>query len=176
MKNLIYRIAISIFTISILIISSNLSSCKEDKNLADNKPEIIVFKGITLTDNQGWVIENDLSDWQLAESWNETENSLFAEKKTNFCDTANIGFKVVSYPNPCNDIFWLYISKPVETRFAFRLVDRNYNLLLSQDSVYSNGIAINVQRFNIKNDTVRLYYKFLGLDCELKGHGDIKID
>jgi hypothetical protein len=49
-------------------------------------------------------------------------------------------------------------------------------VLLSQDSVFSNGIAFDLNYLNIRNDTVRIYYKFLGQDCELKGHGDILIN
>jgi len=173
MKNLSNNSIKFLIASAICLIATFAVSCKDD---AAKNPESIVFKGIRVTDVNGKVYENDLTDWQLAETWNDTENSLFAEKRTNVCDTANIGYKVVSYPNPCNGIFNLYISKPIESRLAFRIVDRNYNVLLSQDSVYSNGIAINVQSFNIKNDTVRLYYKFLGTDCELKGHGDIKIE
>lgn len=160
------------FLSAVCILTVFAVSCKDD---VTKNPESIVFKGIRVTDVNGKVYENDPTDWLLAENWNETENSLFAEKRTNLCDTASIGYKVVSYPNPCNGIFNLYISKPIDSRFAFRIVDRNYNLLLSQDSVYSNGIAINVTKFNITNDTLRLYYKLFGLDCELKGHGDIKI-
>lgn len=158
-----------------VIICNFIISCEGD-DATDTKPNTIVFNGITMTDNNGWVIKNDPNDWKLAETWTEKENSLFVEKMTNTCNAENTDYKVVSYPNPCYSKFNLYISKPTDSRYAFRIVDRNYNVLLSQDSVFSSGLSINVQGFGITNDTVRIYYKILGPDCELKGHGDIKIE
>ena len=164
-------------TIFMVIISGMITSCEEDKDVANTINETIVFEGITVTDNNGWVIENDPDDWTLAENWSDKENSLFVGKNVSACDNANSEYLIhPAFLNPCINQFNLGFTKPANSRFAFRIVDRNYNVLLSQDSVFSNGIAINVQDFNITNDTVRLYYKFFGLDCELKGHGDIKIN
>ncbi len=166
----------SLSAISVLIVIILASSCERNNTVTKIKdPDVIIFKGITQTDNNGWVMTNDATDWVISELWNEKENSLFPESNVSSCDTSNDSFTVYSYPNPCYGVFSLIITKPAESRFAFRIVDRNYNVLLSLDSVYSNGLSIDVRGFNIVNDTVRMYYKFFNPDCELKGHGDIKI-
>jgi arginyl-tRNA--protein-N-Asp/Glu arginylyltransferase len=96
--------------------------------------------------------------------------------KVNTCNNENTDYIIhPSYLNHYSTKFNLGFTKPAGSRFAFRIVDRNYNVILSLDSVYSNGLLIDVQGFDITNDTVRMYYKFFGPDCELKGHGDIKI-
>ncbi len=170
------RLTIYLLFVILLPFSSAIVSCGGDNDTTDTTTDVIVFKGIRVTDTNGKVYENDLSDWTLTEAWTDKENSLFVEKKVNLCDTSNSIYGISSYPNPCNGNFNLHISKPIETRFAFRIVDRNFNVLLSQDSVFSNGIAFDLNYLNIRNDTVRIYYKFLGQDCELKGHGDILIN
>lgn len=177
MINPINKSIISLFVIFILIIIGVMTSCEEDNVIAVTKPDTIVFKGITVTDNNGWVIQNDPDDWTLTETWTEKENTLFVEKKMTLCDNGNSAYVIhPAYLNPCRNQFNLSFTKPAGSRFAFRIVDRNYNVLSSNDSISGNAVAINVQNFNVKNDTVRMYYKFLGPDCELKGHGDIKIE
>lgn len=169
------RIIVSLAFVTILIVSGFIISCEDDKNNTNPKSDAIVFEGITVTDSLGKVTKNDPTDWKLTDIWTDKEDSLFSEKKVNSCNTGDFSYSISPYPNPCGDRFNLHISKPAETRLAFRIVDRNYKVLLSLDSVFVNGLAIDVKDFNITNDTVRIYYKFLGLDCELKGHGDILI-
>jgi hypothetical protein len=153
MRNLSNKSARFLFVLAICVFTGLAVSCKG--NVAKPSDDI-VFRGIRVTDVNGRVYENDLTDWLLDENWNDKENSLFVEKMTNLCNTENIDYKVVTYPNPCNGIFNLYISKPIESRIAFRIVDRNYNVLFSQDLVFTNGTAINVYGFNIEDDTVRI--------------------
>jgi len=168
---------ISLLALFIFIISGVITSCEDDPVIADTPPKTIVFNGITITDNNGWVIQNDPDDWKLTESWTEKENSLFVEKNVNLCDNGNPDYAIhPSHLNSSSSQFNLNFTKPAGSRFAFRIVDRNYNVLLSNDSIFTNAIVFDVQSFNIKNDTVRMYYKYLGPDCELKGHGDIKIE
>ncbi len=150
-------------------------SCEWEK-VDNNADATITFNGITETTANGELISQDKSDWKLQDNWNDKENSLFIDKKENFCIVDNDNYSIISYPNPCNGIFKLYISKPDECRLGFRIVDRNFNVLFSKDSIFSNEMGINLNEFGISNDTVRMYYKFFGSDCELKGHGDIKIE
>ena len=83
---------------------------------------------------------------------------------------------IVAYPNPCKSIIRLDIAKPDSSRFAFRIVDKDFNVLVSHDSITAGAIAITLQEFNISNEIVRIYYKILKENCELRGHGDIKIE
>ena len=162
-----------IFIIS--IITFLIFSC-EKENVDNNKTDTILFNGITMTTVNGELISQDMSDWNIQESWTDKESSLFDEKKDNSCILENNNYSIISYPNPCEGIFYLHIAKPDESRLAFRIVDRNFNVLLSNDSIFSTSLAISLNDSGISNDTVRIYYKFLGSDCELKGHGDIKIE
>jgi hypothetical protein len=172
--NLIYKHMIR-RGIIISIITFLTFSC-EKENTDNNKMDTITFNGITKTTINGELISQDASDWKLQESWTDKETSLFIEKKDNSCIPENNNYSIISYPNPCDGIFNLHISKPDGCRLAFRIVDKNFNVLLSQDSVFSTSLGINLNDSGISNDTVRIYYKFFGSDCELKGHGDIKIE
>ena len=145
-------------------------SCEENNNPI---PEI-TFNGITKTNGVGQVLTQDASDWQFSDDWDDKEISLFAEHNNHLCNTHN--YSITAFPNPCIHRFQVYLSKQANQRFAYCLVDRYYNVLLYSDSTYSSSFYINVDEFNILNDTIRLYYKLIESDCELRGHGDILLE
>ncbi len=153
--------------LSLLIIS-----CEKGKN--DENQDNIVFGGITCTTYEGIIISKDTNDWKLNEFWNVNEVSLFVNQMENHCNNNDLEYSIIAYPNPCGGIFYLDISKPEESLFAFRIIDKEFNVLMSKDSIRTS-IAISLNDFGLMNDTVRIYYKFLGHECELNGHGDIKI-
>jgi len=161
---------IVLFIVTPLIIIS----CDKEKD--DNNIDEIVFSGITMRDNVGNTLSQDTNDWQLHDNWTDKENSLFFEKMNGICSTEDYDYYIISYPNPCSGMFFLHLSKPNYSRLAFRIVDKDFNILLSRDSITSTCIAINIGEFNVSNEIVRIYYKFFGQNCELKGHGDIKIE
>jgi hypothetical protein len=47
---------------------------------------------------------------------------------------------------------------------------------MSKDSIYDGSILIKTTNLEVTEDTVRMYYKLIKEDCELIGHGDIKIE
>jgi hypothetical protein len=161
------------FMIFLSIFSILAFSCKKENG---DKNQSFVFSGITSTNNTGEIISLDTNDWKTIETWTNNENSLFTEKKELWCISTTINYSIIAYPNPCNGIFNLHISMPDEARLAFRIVDKDFKVLVSRDSIFSTSMAINLSDLNISNDIVRIYYKFFGPDCELKGHGDIKIE
>ncbi|MFO7828938.1 MAG: hypothetical protein R6V23_09980 [Bacteroidales bacterium] len=154
--------------IIVLILIAFTNSCEKD---AENN----LFIGITETNEFGEIISNDETDWSLNESWNETENSLFSESFDNLCNTDDEYYLLTAYPNPCDAITTLKFTVPDDKRVAFRIVDNDYNILVSKDSANSD-IAINFDYLKVQNDILRVYYKIYGENCELKGHGDIKVN
>jgi hypothetical protein len=159
-----------IFFFLILIIMMN--SCKEkiDNPVAESK---IYFSGLTQTDNNGWPISIDSTDWTTNDTWVKKESDLFTNVYQSNC-TQSFANHIAQYPNPCNGIFTLSFSKPATTRIELRLVDKNFNPIYSNDSVLGNAVQFNAGAFGIK-DTVRLYYKFIENNCEFRGHGDILV-
>jgi hypothetical protein len=151
-----------------LIMSVFTSSCEKDT-------EENLFTGITESNEFGETISVDETDWNLTENWNETENSLFSESFDNLCSTDSEYYLLSAYPNPCDDIAMLKFIVPDDKRVAFRIVDKDYNILVSQDNA-SSDIAINFEYLKVQNDIVRVYYKIFGESCELNGHGDIKVN
>ncbi len=160
------------FLLPVLLIM--IVSCEKEKK-KDNSNEI-VFEGITMTDEFGNLINRDTTDWKFTDNWTDKESALFSEKRDNICSIENLNYSIVVFPNPCNSIIRLDISKPESSRFAFRIVDKDFNVLVSHDSIYWGAIGITLEEFNISNEIVRMYYKILGENCELRGHGDIKIE
>ena len=134
---------------------------------------IIYFNGITKTDINGAIISNDTTDWRMDDTWSMKESDLYSSVSQPMCSSQDSN-KIIAYPNPCNGIFALHIEKELTSRIELRLVDQDYNILISNDSILENNIQLNAGTFGIK-DTVRLYYKFVSDNCELKGHGDIII-
>jgi len=159
---------LSLFFVSIFF----FSSCDEETNSTD----VVIFKGITTTDFQGVVISADPDDWKLYEHWINKESALFNEKYVNVCDTINNQYAAISFPNPCNGAFILHFDKPDSCRLAYRLVDKNFKVLRTNDSVYADLLYINLLSDSLPAGIVRMYYKFYGQGCELRGHGDIQIE
>jgi hypothetical protein len=158
----------AVFLILILLISS----CKEK---ADNPPagSKIYFSGLTQTDYNGWPITVDSTDWKTGDTWVKQETDLFTTIYQTDC-TQGFDYIIRQYPNPCDGIFTLSFGKPVSTRLELRLVDKNFHLLFSNDSILGNAVQLDSKSFGIK-DTLRLYYKFIENNCEFKGHGDILV-
>lgn len=143
-------------------------SCEKDKS--DN-----IFTGITNTTNVGDIISSDDTDWNFNDSWNAKEASLFDLSYEQSCISDVADYSIIAFPNPCQNIVNIYFDLPMDNFISMRLVDENYKVLLSLDSLTS-GVAINLNSLAIENQMIRAYYKVYGLECELKGHGDIKIN
>jgi len=148
-------------------------SCNDD---GINPDDVIIFGGITERDEFGVVKSIDSTDWQLMDEWNDKEEALFDEAFEYNCNNAAFDYSVITYPNPCQDMVTLRISKPGDARFSFCIVDEDYNVLFSRDTMNTNSIFLNLENFSLPGDTVRVYYKFFKQDCELKGHGDVAIN
>jgi len=132
----------------------------------------IYFNGITNTDVNGFILSSDTTDWRTDDTWILKESDLFSLIQTKCSPPDNN--KIIAYPNPCNGIFALYIEKDPASRVELRLVDQDFNILISIDTILQNNVQLNAGTFGII-DTVRLYYKFVDGNCEWKGHGDIII-
>ncbi len=156
---------------SILLLALLLSNCKEE----DIQPiaEKIYFTGLTQTDNNGWPITFDSTDWKTNDTWVKQESDLFSNIYQSGCNQSYIN-QIIAYPNPCYGILSLAFDKKNFTRFEMRIVDENMKTLFSSDSITTKYIMINGMDYGIK-DTVRVYYKFIENNCEFRGHGDILI-
>ncbi|MHC1774907.1 MAG: hypothetical protein AB9834_05775 [Lentimicrobium sp.] len=160
------------FLLSILLFL--LVSCEKDKK--NGNSDEIAFEGISITDDYGNLIFQDTTDWKFTENWSETESSLFSEKRDKTCTPENYDCSIVIYPNPCNSVFRFDIAIPDSSRFAFRIVDKDFKVLVSHDSIPRGAIGVTLTDFNLSNEVVRMYYKVLADNCELRGHGDIQIE
>ncbi len=146
------------------------NSCK--KSFRNN-----LFSGITETNSIGEKITDDKTDWKFDDTWNISEQSLFSKSYNNLCSTDTGNYTAIAFPNPCNDIVRLHFSVPKDKQIAFRIVDNNYNILVSQDTVDTDtDIWVNIKQLNISNEIIRVYYKIFGENCELRGHGDIQVN
>lgn len=147
------------------------ASCTETE-MEEIKP---VFDGITETDLTGVVVNEDSNDWTFNANWSSAEENLFTEAADNVCSLENYLYKVVAYPNPCQDVCYLYINIPMEHRFIYRLVDNDFNVILSGETC-NPSLEINAAHLKKSGQVLRLYYKIINLDnCELRGYGDISL-
>ena len=156
----------------LLVILVGFATCKKN----DNESSQIQFNGITETDDNGNPVGTvDSTDWTVDKNWNDTEHGLFSKRFENCNITVNSTFN--AYPNPANDALTLTLSGINTQEFtetSFRIVDRNYNILGWWDTEqFALKYVINLAQWDLPDDTVRVYYKFYGENCELRGHGDI---
>jgi hypothetical protein len=157
----------SIVFLGILLVIFTLS-CKTQGPKID-------IKGITELDKFGALIgKADSSDWRTDDKWIESEKKLFSDSFSTKCPYPQ-KFSIMFYPNPCKNKSTLYAIKDSSVRLAIRLVDKNYNVIMANDSVFASAMTVDMSSFKT-NDTVRLYYKFITKDhCEFRGHGDILV-
>jgi hypothetical protein len=155
-KNKYIMARINIFTLIIL----TLLLCCEKNN---NKVSKIEFKNITYRDIYGAIAgQTDTTDWRFDDRWLSKENELFTSTLLiKSCDH-NDNFKIYAYPNPCEGIFNIHIEKDENSILLYRLVDSDFNIIISSDST----------------TIYRLYYQLLNInnECIYKGHGDIMIN
>ena len=139
------------------------------------KPESLKFTGITHTDKLGTIEgKPDTSDWRSDDIFTQRENALFNGPLTKACNPQKI--RIVFYPNPCRTKSTLFAFKDSTVRLAIRLVDKDLNVIMSNDSIMKAGLELNLSSYKT-DDTLRLYYKFISKDgCESNGHGDIYVN
>lgn len=176
MKKLISCIVLAL---SILVVGCK----KEDTNntTTGNTSQFPVFSGYTATDMNAVPMGSaDTTDWTHDNSWLTSEKNLFPQLQnmtSNFEPYASI-YMFPAFPNPISATTNFLLSKESDVRFSFRVVNKNFNVLLSQDSMYSSTFALNTAGLTSSTDTmVRIYYLFERNDsCLFKGHGDLKIN
>jgi hypothetical protein len=150
-----------------------LFSCHPEEKNISNDP--YVFSGISMKDESGQDLSIDTNDWKLMEFWDKRERALFGDRGILPCDTAQFYWAISAYPNPASAVLNLWVSKPDSAKYSYRLVDQNLRVILSKDSVSEKNISLNLTGLNASDSILRMYYIFIGDNCQLNGHGDIEI-
>ena len=167
------------FSLSLIFIFS----CDDDnmEPTPPPPPSVIQFGGVHLTDVNGNPIGGgDPTDWNLEDNWEDQVYTLFNDERNDLCPGATDYKAFSAYPNPAQrEIFVLYNLKD-SADLQLRVVDRDYQLLreININRVFGpgfNNAAIRLDDLNL-TDTVRFYYKLVGKNCELRGHGDVIIE
>lgn len=136
-------------------------------------PRKIYFTGITESNDVGIITKRDTTDWRFDDKWVEQEEKLFPTTGEQSCTQAH-AHNIFAFPNPTTGLMKLHIAKRQATRVELRLVDQDFKVIFSRDSVL-NGINIFDITATAPKDTVRLYYKFTDGSCVYRGHGDILV-
>lgn len=154
------------------IILSLIISCNKDQTQNNTSSDQIIFNGYSNIDENGVIITNDTSDWNANDSWNTNELNIFGINSSyKLCTSTQLTTPMIAYPIPNNGVFNLHATLENGSRLAVRIVDKNYKVLLSNDSLYGTA-AFDIKGL-ISNDTARIYYRIINKYCELHGHGDI---
>ncbi len=157
------------YLIPIFFVFLLFSACKK----ATEENPVIVFEGFTLRDIYGGLISEDVTDWRYEDSWTSLEHSLFNDIQKPLCPVEEAPqWDLIAYPNPITTGY-MSIELLDNTRFSYRLVDNEFNVIRAHDSIHTNIIHFAFDRLNIYNDTLRMYYKISRDNCEWRGHGDI---
>ena len=131
----------------------------------------IQFSGVTPRDASGAIMGTaDSNDWNFNDQWQAQESALFNTTYTSNCPAG--AYSAYAYPNPCSDVFYLRFNGDSSTRIDIRIVDKNFTVLLSKDSVTNGLIAVNSASY--PSGISRVYYKMIKNGCEFRGHGDIE--
>ena len=146
------------------------ASCREN-----SCNPLSAFTGVTTRDASGTLIEDDPVDWKLNETnWGPAEEQLFDSTYSTDC-LASSKYTIIAYPNPTSGAFNVMFSKGDYAKVDLRLVDFDCRTLISINGIEDNSIGLEPSGFGQKG-VVRLYYKFIEDGCEVRGHGDIRIE
>lgn len=158
------------------------SDCEKEDEVPMPEPETperIRFEGVSLTDANGNALsQEDTTDWRVDDEWEAEEMALFEEGASLPLCSADGETKVFAvWPNPASRqfAFGFRITNPISA--DFRLVDQDFNLLLSHDTLQFTNPGFNQLEFDATSlairDTVRMYYQFSTSNCVFRGHGDL---
>ena len=174
-------------TLSLLLLALVLfQSCGNDDD--DNNQmcgsvavTIPTFSGYVSVDNFGnpTNVETDPSDWRLDDTWSSSEQALFSDY-ANFNDNCPTDSNLVvfpAYPNPtATNLVGLASNLDNNSRLRVRVVDQQFNVLHSQDSITNNNVNLNFSTVSPNDDFVRVYYMVVqNENCIYLGHGDIRL-
>lgn len=152
-------------------------SCKKDTENNENKT--IIFDGITTTDNTGFLTGfYDSTDWSKDDNWVDIEKELFTDfNKFNYECLMDSLVEIIAYPNPFDDMVIIHIDGDSTTRIDYRIVNKEFGIIVSQDSIYNTQIAFTFKDTDTQPDEIfRVYYRIVvENDCAFIGHGDIQI-
>ncbi|PWJ43701.1 hypothetical protein [Sediminitomix flava] len=157
------------FLLFFIVSSFFLTSCGSNNNTR------FKFEGFTYRDPVGNILSIDPTDWNFTDNWNSQEHALFEESKQT-CILNNDMLRILAFPNPIVSDFNLQIDKNNESLFSYRVVDQNFNLYFSGDSITDQSIRFKLkENIDVKGNILRVYYKVIEENCEYIGHGDIEI-
>ncbi|MDR6193880.1 hypothetical protein [Siphonobacter sp. SORGH_AS_0500] len=158
-----------------LLVFATLLACNKDPEPEkEETPKKIYFTGITESNDVGIIARRDTTDWRFNDTWVEQEAKLFPTAGEASCTQAH-NHNIFAFPNPNKGLIKLNITKLQATQVQIRLVDKEFKVILSRDSI-PNGINIFDLTASAPKDTLRLYYKFIDGSCVYKGHGDILVN
>jgi hypothetical protein len=93
-----------------------------------------VFRGITITDQGGTVIQNDSTDWGCIDIYQLTPSIPISRAAAPsgigpHHIIPNISIFAISpaFPNPCKTFFTFFISVPQKFKSDFYIIDNHYN-------------------------------------------------
>ena len=164
-----------------LLLLLSVIACDDDEMMTPMQADQIRFGGIYATDVNGLLLGNgDPTEWQLLDEWEDQIADFFADGQTNLCSDTTNNQTFPAFPNPGVDEISLQFNLKDSADLELRIVNRDYQVLkeIAVTGVFSSGfnqLRLNLDELNVSNDTVRVYYKIIRPDCELRGHGDIAI-
>ena len=167
-----------------LLLLLSVVACDDDEMMSPIQPDQIQFGGITPTDVNGFPLGNeDPTDWQEQDQWEDRINDLFeffVGGQGDLCSDVAEYEVFAAYPNPAIRSTILGYMLKDSADLELRILNRDYEVLkgITVSGVFGedfNELNLNLDELNISNDTVRVYYKIIRPDCELRGHGDIAI-
>lgn len=173
LRNLIFIALCSVY----ILLSG---SCKDKNSNPSSNSSTPIISGYTATDNNGnlnGLVDN--SDWTFTSDWVGQEFDLFeySDSINYFLQDSTIVMHP-AFPNSNSGIFHLNYQKETHTYFNIRVINKNWEVLISADSIVGNNIALDVQGLvDNSGEMVRVYYMFTKNDsCLYKGHGDIQLN
>ena len=163
---------LSALLIALLIFALSCNSCDKDDEIIT----LPTFTGFSLTDDNGQALSNpDTTDWRVDDSWEQVEKDLFDLPELPLCN--DDGVVSPAFPNPCGSVLGFRFISTANTTGYFRVVDKDFNVLVEADSVSFEAGAktISLNFSTVNADTARLYYRIVNGSCEYRGHGDVLV-
>jgi len=134
---------------------------------------IIDFTKLSMTDYQGWPINNvDADDWGIRTDFDVIERSVFSLKTSSIPNS----FVINAYPNPSADLITIEADIPTDYRMDLILVNENFEIekrfMHFQFAYFQFLIDETIDPGNY----YRFYYRIYSFSEQYFGSGDIKVE
>ena len=135
------------------------------------------ISGFSMVDvNGASILPPDTTDWRTTDDWCPPVEQLFADlPPVTYVDTPLTEPAIAGFPNPCSEVFAMWLGNDSSVMVDLRIVDHASQLVYAMDSITAHSIIIPADDLGVADGQLfRVYYRIVHPNGTAhRGHGDM---